>query len=709
VTDEAAGGIPVDTRHKALLGGRVAIVYALTNYSLFLPFAALCMASALLQQNAAPYMTLPFLLLIGATVGGYRLKDRYDRRTADDDPKLWAQRYTILSGVIGAFWGLGAILWFDFASFVGEAYLVLAFLGLSATEFIARAVYRPAYLAHAAGSLGSLAVMLTLQGGLYQTLSAMLVIFFGGVLYTYGGSSLGGLLDDTILLRYDNEQLIARLNQEKRLAEATRDSAKESERTKSVFISNISHELRTPLNAMLGMAQILERGDLEKAQRDHLKVLLEAGRGLKTLLDDIIALANQTDDVPASLHDGCDSAQAARTVVRLLQPNAWEKRLRLSINVAPGLPRVAADPRLLRRVLLKLIGNAIKFTDRGNIEIALDTTADAAERIMVRFAVTDTGPGIPSHLLAAVFEPFAKADQSYAATKRGAGVGLAVAKRLIESIGGTIGVESEPGMGASFWITIPAAQANTIEEGHEGEPVTPPTGLSLLGYVPDAAMRAELDRLLAPFGNRIVFMDSLAQAAATSARGSFAAVLAIASAADALAAAPGQRTPILALAASDENLPAGSDSVLRWPAMPAALYAAVHAVSGETRISEPQESSIDSMIDAKAIAELEKTLGFKTLIDILQTYLTTAEQLAAALSDASKREDWPQAGRFAQDFAGAAGGLGLTAITSAARTLAQGARDGAEVEELSTAASNVLSEHGRVRDALRRLYPDLSA
>src|SRR5262249_21520018 len=222
-----------------------------------------------------------------------------------------------------------------------QAYLVLAFLGLSATEFIPRAVYRPAYFAHAVGSLVPLSIMLAISGGIYQAFTAILVTYFGGVLYSYGGK-LGAVLDNSTLLRFDNAELIARLSQEKRLAETTRDNARQTERSKAIFISNISHELRTPLNAILGMAQLLERSDLEKAQRDHVKVLLEAGRALKTLLDDIVALAHHGDDTQSTPVTGCDAAQAARTVARLVQPNVWEKRLRLSINVAPGLPHVAA-------------------------------------------------------------------------------------------------------------------------------------------------------------------------------------------------------------------------------------------------------------------------------------------------------------------------------------------------------------------------------
>jgi signal transduction histidine kinase/HPt (histidine-containing phosphotransfer) domain-containing protein len=647
--------------------------------------------------------------LIAITIVCGRLRAAYDRRK-HDDPALWANRYTILSGISGLVWGAGAIVWFVPGSFPAQAYLVLAFLGMSATEFVCRAAYRPAYLAHAAGSLLPLAALLVFEGGMYQMLSANLVLFFGGVLYSYSGT-VTQLLNASIHVRQDNADLIARLSEEKRIAEGRRDTAQTSERTRSSFISNISHELRTPLNAILGMAQLLERSDLEKAQRDHVKVLLEAGRGLKTLLDDIIALAQQADGPLSSPETGGDAGQAARTVARLLQPNAWEKRLRLSINVASGLPRVAADSRLLRRIFLKLVGNAIKFTERGNIGISLDSLCDETGLQKVRFAVTDTGPGIPNHLLATVFEPFAKADETYAARHTGTGVGLAVAKRLIESIGGTIGVESEPGMGASFWIIMPALESRAASENRDEEQIEAPSGLSVLVYLPDDPIRSSIERLLTPFGNAITLAGTLAQAATVSSRGGFALIITSAGSADALAATPGQRTPILALTTNEESLPGGADAVLRWPATNNALYSMISSITeeGGKTADGSSDDALETAIDAKAISELEKSLGFKTLIDILQSYLHTGEELATSLSVASDKEDWGQAGRLAQDFAGAAGGLGLTALTAASRLLAQGARDGANDQILSTATDDVLSEHRRVREALRRLYPDLSA
>jgi signal transduction histidine kinase/HPt (histidine-containing phosphotransfer) domain-containing protein len=707
---DATDKVPTPEQEEyALLQGRVAVLFRLARYDLSFPFAALCVASALLQPNVNYALVgVPVAAYLGATIYGRSLKRAYDKRGAYDDPAIWARRYTIFSGIVGAAWGLGAFLWLAAASFTAETYLVLAFLGMSAAEFVARSAYRPAYLAHAIPSLGSLALALALEGD--QTLSAIIVLFFGGVLYSYGGK-IGELLEESIVLRRDNAHLIVRLNEEKTAAETTRDHAQAGERAKSAFISNISQELRTPLNAILGMAQLLERSELEKAQRDHVKILLEAGRGLKTLLDDIIALANHTDDTMAVPLEGCDAAQAARTVARLLQPNAWEKRLRLSVNVAAGLPRVACDPRLLRRVLLKIAGNAIRFTDRGNVEIALDVKRDPSGRSCVRVAVTDTGPGIPAHMQSAIFDPFTRLDADPEAS-HGAGVGLTVAKRLVESVGGSIGVDSEPGMGARFWVMIPITEAPAATAPDNIESAAPPISLQLLVLARDPTMRSAVDRMLTPFGNRLTFADNLGQASTISARNSFDAILSTAGHVDSLSATPGHRTPILALAAWDERPPTGASHVLRWPASADALYTAIATVIGERNAkakghAKPEKP--EAVLDVRAIGELEKSLGLKTLLDILQSYMQTAESLAKSVTAASDRGDWAQAARLAQDFAGMAGGLGLTEMTTAARTLAQGTRDGAANDILAKAARDILDEHRRVADGLRKLYPDLPA
>ena len=560
--------------------------------------------------------------------------------------------------------------------------------------------------------IGALAFLIAaaLLGVIAPLVSVALALLFAGALWAHTRRARK-LWDEKLELCAARAELERQLAEEKRTVETVRESAHANERAKSAFISNISHELRTPLNAIIGMAQLLERSDLVKEQRDQIKVLLESSRGLKTLLDDVIALSQHTDEPLSAPEDGCDAGQAARTVVRLLQPNAWEKRLRLSVNIESGLPRVAADPRLLRRVLLKVVANAVKFTERGSIDISLDTISDEDGATKVRCTVTDTGSGIPGHLLATIFEPFTKQDDSYASRHGGAGVGLAVARRLIESVGGSVSVESEPGTGTSFWLTVPAMMAGASSEPAGDERVPPPRNLAVLAYLPNEAVRSAVGRLLTPFGNSVVHAATLAQAVTMSARGGYGIVIASAPTVDALAAAPGQRTPILALVALDETSPNCADAVVRWPSTADALYSAIASITDDTMqtIDQGETGEVEGAINAKAFADLEKSLGFKTLLDILQSYLHTTEELATSLAEASGKEDWSHAARLAQDFAGAAGGLGLSALTTAARSLAQSARDGADGEILAMATGGIIAEHKRVREALQRLYPDLAA
>jgi signal transduction histidine kinase/HPt (histidine-containing phosphotransfer) domain-containing protein len=701
-------------REDAILRGRISIVYRLSNNYLFLPFTALCVSASLVHYQSLLWIACaPLIVQIFVAFGASRLKAAYEQRDYGDDPVVWARKFTLFSAFSGCVWGAGAFVWFVPGSFPAQAYLVLAFLGMTSTEFVARGAYRPAYFVHAAASLFPLAGLLALEGNLSAQVMAIIILFFEGVLYTYSGV-LERHLDESILLRHDNARLIARLSEEKRLAELARDGAKESERSKSAFISNISHEIRTPLNAALGMAQLLERSNLERNQRDYVRVILEAGRGLKILLDDIIALS-QIGDTPLSgtPGDGCDAGQAARTVGRLLQPNAWEKRLRLSVNVAPGLPRVAADPRVLRRILLKLGGNAIKFTERGNIEIAVDAIDDVGGENTLRFRVTDTGPGIPSHLADKIFDLCAKADESYTRRYNGAGLGLAVVQRLVRAMNGTVGVESRTGEGTTFWVAIPAAQSRDNSSIETDEKASAPNGLSILVYLPDRTMRSAVEHMLSPFGNQITFGTSLPDTTRLAARGDFAFVVCDAAAADALIAAPRKHTPILALTGKDDPVPEGAQSILRWPTSANALYSAIGFLTGvgeaEKQEISPDTESEDDILDTTTFADLEKSLGLKTLVDILQSYMTTAEQLTSALSDALDSEEWAETARVAQDIGGAAGSLGLTALTTAARLLARNARDGADQDALAETAKDVLAQHERTRDALRRLYPDLAA
>lgn len=558
--------------------------------------------------------------------------------------------------------------------------------------------------------LAALPVLLLVRGSMTVAIAVPVVFFVVAVFYHRVSSAR--VLDEARRLRRDNTALMAKLSEERRAAEKARDEAEVSARAKSVFIANISHEIRTPLNALLGMSQLLERAGLEKPHRDYVKVMLEAGRGLRTLLDDVITLAR--DDAEPNASEDCDAGLAARAVAQLLQPRAWEKQIRLNVSVPSDLPRVAADPRRVRQVLLKLVENALKFTERGAVEILVETIEDGDGKQHLRFAVSDTGHGIPDEVANHLFEPFAPGDTSYTRKHQGAGLGLAVAKRVVEQLAGTIGFESETGSGSTFWFMLPSVAARAVPKPSfvdiSGD-MPAPADLLLLLYLRNPRARDEIAKLLEPFGNHIVVAHDAADAAYRASRDQFDAIIAEARDVEMLAAVPGRRAPLLALMFPGERPPASGDQALHWPARPREFYGVLHGLSEEAQKSQIIEKPKAEAppIDANAFAALEKSLGLPTLLEILRSYVTTAEELCEALSKASADSDWQAAARVAQDIAGAAGGLGLAAMTAAARAFAAKTRETDDGHALRNDAQLVVGEHLRVCVALSHLYPDLAA
>jgi HPt (histidine-containing phosphotransfer) domain-containing protein len=328
--------------------------------------------------------------------------------------------------------------------------------------------------------------------------------------------------------------------------------------------------------------------------------------------------------------------------------------------------------------------------------------------------VSDTGHGIPDEVAKHLFEPFAPGDTSYTRKHQGAGLGLSVAKRVIEQLGGAIGFESETGSGSTFWFTLPSVAARNVPKQPfvdiSGD-MPAPADLLLLIYLRNPRARDEIAKLLEPFGNHIVVAHDVADAAHRASRDQFDAIIAEARDVEMLAAVPGRRAPLLALMFPGERPPASGDQALHWPARPREFYGVLPGWSAEAQKSQIIEKpkSDAPPIDANAFAALEKSLGLPTLLEILQSYVKTAESLCEALSKASADSDWQAAARVAQDIAGAAGGLGLAAMTAAARNFAAKTRETDDGHALRNDAQLVVGEHLRVCVALSNLYPDLAA
>lgn len=230
--------------------------------------------------------------------------------------------------------------------------------------------------------------------------------------------------------------------------------------SKTRFLATMSHEIRTPMNGILGMTELTLRSELTAKQRNFLSIVKQSGDSLLSLLNDILDLSKveagklELENISVSL------PQLICDAVKLLSVNASNKRVELVCELAPDLPNtIQADPCRLRQVIVNLVGNAIKFTDTGEVVVRGSLTQDALLRPQLHLSVTDTGPGIPPDKHTAIFESFQQTDSSTTRRYGGSGLGLTISAQLVQLMSGTIWVESELGKGSTFHVCIPLAQA----------------------------------------------------------------------------------------------------------------------------------------------------------------------------------------------------------------------------------------------------------
>ena len=246
------------------------------------------------------------------------------------------------------------------------------------------------------------------------------------------------------------EDLVARRTQE---LEAARDQAEEASRSKSTFLANMSHEIRTPLNTITGMAHLMRRAGLQPEQQDRLDKLDAAGQHLLNVINAILDLS-KIEAGKFELEEGelrIDSLIA--NVMSILKDRATAKGLALVAE--PGAPtgRLLGDATRIQQALLNFAGNAVKFTEHGQITIRCRVLEESAEQVLLRLEVEDTGIGIEPEALPRLFSAFEQADNSTTRQYGGTGLGLAINRKLAQLMGGTTGAESQPGAGSLFWMT----------------------------------------------------------------------------------------------------------------------------------------------------------------------------------------------------------------------------------------------------------------
>jgi len=300
---------------------------------------------------------------------------------------------------------------------------------------------------------------------------------------------------------------ISALKQIQKELTAARDAAEQATQAKSMFVANMSHEIRTPLNAVLGFCHLAERTRLDEKQRKYLGNIRKATDSLLGIINNILDFSRlDAERLTLDLLD-FSLAGAVDDVIEMFGVMAAQRGLELCSEVAPAVPEwVHGDPQRLKQVLINLLGNGLKFTERGAVKLRVTLDGAEPQAVVLRFEVEDSGIGIDAAVIPRLFQSFTQADNSTTRRYGGTGLGLAICRSLVELMGGEIGVRSRPGSGSTFWFTARFGMATAPETAAgEGPQSTalPRRGARILVVEDNRINQRIMQELLAGYGLQV--------------------------------------------------------------------------------------------------------------------------------------------------------------------------------------------------------------
>ena len=534
-----------------------------------------------------------------------------------------------------------------------------------------------------------------------------------GVFAGYIGSCLD--ITERKLAAEDLRQTNLSLAEATARANAMAEQANSANRAKSAFLATMSHEIRTPMNAVIGMTNLLLNTPLDSRQTEFARTVATSGEALLEIINEILDFSK----IEAGDHFQLEAEvfslrKLVGGLVQLLQPRAEARGLALAVELAEGIPDyLRGDDGRLRQVLMNLVGNAIKFTDQGGVKVRVQVRpphSEEAGRVGLRFEVADTGIGISAEERVRLFQPFTQADSSASRRRGGTGLGLAISKRIVELMGGSLGVESVPGQGSTFWfeLVLETAPAPAIGAA-EVAPAEPAGGV---GDAPGRPLRIIVaedhppNRRLAQFmlerlgfsadfaGNGLEAVemwersdpDVIIMDCQMPEMDGFEATREIRRREAARSVAGGKRVRIIALTANalkgdrESCLAVGMDDYLSKPYTAQQLGAVLKQRSARSSQTPPAPAGptprVVAGFDPQRPAQLCAELGEEGVQAIIEDFLKDLPQRAAEMEPLVVAGQWQELARLAHSLQGIGRTLGLEGFSADLRSLEDAADAG---------------------------------